>query len=228
MGRIYDATWGGASPPSTTAPSGHRRGGTRRAAPGLSGAGGRRSTSAPAPRQPGAVPAAGDRAGRGGADPHMVKRLRAKLPTAGTQAQVVEASAESLPFEDASFDTVAFTLVLHGSQPRRGARGGRAGAESRRQTALPRALRSEDAGLARWQDRLEKRLALLADGCHCNRDTVAAIEASPLSVEHVEQGGCRKRRHWSGRSSAAARRCPGRASAATGRAGFLRVFLFRL
>ena len=49
-------------------------------------------------------------------------------------------------------------------------------------------VRAEDPGLARWQDRLEKPWRFLADGCHCNRDTVATIEASPASswseVEH--------------------------------------------
>ncbi len=45
-----------------------------------------------------------------------------------------------------------------------------------------------EAGLAGWQDRFEKPWRFLADGCHCNRDTVAMIEASPLRVERVEQG----------------------------------------
>ena len=49
-------------------------------------------------------------------------------------------------------------------------------------------VRAEDAGLARWQDRLEKPWRFLGDGCHCNRDTVATIEASPAStVEQVER-----------------------------------------
>ena len=47
-------------------------------------------------------------------------------------------------------------------------------------------VRSEDPGLARWQDRLEKPWRFLGDGCHCNRDTVATIEASPFELERVE------------------------------------------
>ena len=43
-------------------------------------------------------------------DPHMLKRLRPKA--AGGGAEVVAAPAERLPFEDASVDTVVFTLVL--------------------------------------------------------------------------------------------------------------------
>ena len=40
----------------------------------------------------------------------------------------------------------------------------------------------------RWQDRLEKPWRFVADGCYCNRDTVANIEASPLVLEKVEWG----------------------------------------
>ena len=49
-------------------------------------------------------------------------------------------------------------------------------------------VRAEDPGLARWQDRLEKPWRFLGDGCHCNRDTVATIAASPLTLEPVERG----------------------------------------
>ena len=45
-------------------------------------------------------------------DPHMTKRLRPKIAAAGAAVELVEAGAESLPFEDGSFDTVVFTLVL--------------------------------------------------------------------------------------------------------------------
>src|SRR3712207_4441580 len=39
----------------------------------------------------------------------MARRLRER---AGSRAEVVEAEADALPFEDASFDTVVSTLVL--------------------------------------------------------------------------------------------------------------------
>jgi ubiquinone/menaquinone biosynthesis C-methylase UbiE len=120
-------------------------------------------------------------------DPHMVKRLRAKLPVAAPEAQVVEAPAESLPFEDSSFDTVAFTLVLctvpdPAAALAEAARVLRPGGK----LLFLEHVRSEDAGMARWQDRLEKPWRFLADGCHCNRDTVTTIAASPLTVERVE------------------------------------------
>ena len=65
-------------------------------------------------------------------------------------------------------------------------------------------VRADDPGLARWQDRLEKPWRFLADGCHCNRDTVATIEASALSSSRSSRASCRRRRRSSGRWSAAA------------------------
>jgi len=120
-------------------------------------------------------------------DPHMLKQLRVKVGEKGVDAEVTDASAESLPFEDASFDTAIFTLVLCTvPHPER------ALAEVARvlkpggKLLFLEHVRGEDAGLARWQDRLEKPWRFVGDGCHCNRDTVASIEASPLTVERVE------------------------------------------
>lgn len=126
-------------------------------------------------------------------DPHMLKKLRVKVGKAGKDAEVVEAPAERLPFEDSSFDTAVFTLVLC-TVPDPGA----AIAEAARvlkpggKLLFVEHVRADDAGLARWQDRLEKPWRFVGDGCHCNRDTVASIEASPLAVEQVERGALPK------------------------------------
>jgi SAM-dependent methyltransferase len=122
-------------------------------------------------------------------DPHMVKRLRRKVAEAGAEVELVEAGAERLPFADYSFDTAVFTLVLctvpdPGTALAEAARvlkpGGR--------LLFLEHVRSESPNSARWQDRLEGPWRFLADGCHCNRDTVARIEASPLALESVERG----------------------------------------
>lgn len=126
-------------------------------------------------------------------DPHMAKRLREKLAASGAQHVLVEAPAERLPFEDASFDTAVFTLVLC-TVPNQAA----ALAEAARvlrpggKLLFLEHVRSRHPGVARWQDRLEKPWRFLGDGCHCNRDTVAAIEASSLNLEHVERGAMPK------------------------------------
>ena len=122
-------------------------------------------------------------------DPHMLKRLRRKVAESGATVELVEAGAERLPFEDDSFDTAVFTLVLC-TVPNPEA----ALAEAARvlkpggQLLFVEHVRSQDEGLARWQDRLETPWRLFGDGCHCNRDTVATIEASPLSLDRVERG----------------------------------------
>ena len=122
-------------------------------------------------------------------DPHMVKRLRRKVEETGADVELVEAGAERLPFEDGSFDTAIFTLVLC-TVPDPAA----ALAEAARvlapggQLLFVEHVRAQGPGAARWQDRLEGPWRFLADGCHCNRDTVASIEASPLELESVERG----------------------------------------
>jgi ubiquinone/menaquinone biosynthesis C-methylase UbiE len=117
---------------------------------------------------------------------HMAKKLRAHLAEAGSDAQLVEAPAERLPFEDSSFDTAVFTLVLC-TVPNPAAALAEAARILRRGGRLLflEHVRAEDPGLARWQDRFERPWRFLADGCHCNRDTVAQIEASPLELASV-------------------------------------------
>jgi len=117
-------------------------------------------------------------------DPHMVKRLRPRVSAAGIDAEVLEAPAERLPFEDASFDTAIYTLVLC-TVPDQPA----ALAETARilkpggKLLFVEHVRADDPGAARWQDRLHGPWKFFADGCHCNRDTLAGIEAAGFTVE---------------------------------------------
>jgi ubiquinone/menaquinone biosynthesis C-methylase UbiE len=122
-------------------------------------------------------------------DRFMVSKLRAKHPS----ARVIEAPAEALPFDDDSFDTVTLTLVLctvpdPPSALREISRvlgpGGR--------FLFLEHVRAQEPKLARWQDRLHRPWYLFGDGCHCNRDTLATIEASPLTVERSERGNLPK------------------------------------
>lgn len=126
-------------------------------------------------------------------DPHMVKQLRKRVSEADRNAEVVAAPAEKLPFEDDSFDTVALTLVLCTvPDPAAALQEVKRVLKPDGQFLFLEHVRSPDPGLAKWQDRLEKPWRFLGDGCHCNRDTLATLGASPLSVERVERGSLPK------------------------------------
>jgi ubiquinone/menaquinone biosynthesis C-methylase UbiE len=121
-------------------------------------------------------------------DPHMTKRLRERLASAGRTATVVEAPAERMPLEPQTFDTAVVTLVLCtvpdpvatiGEIARVLKPGGR--------LLFLEHVRAEDPGLARWQDRLERPWRFFADGCRCNRDTVAMLAASRFELGEVER-----------------------------------------
>jgi ubiquinone/menaquinone biosynthesis C-methylase UbiE len=119
----------------------------------------------------------------------MASQLREKVDTVMRPVTVVEAPAEALPFADDSFDTVALTLVLCTvPEP------DRALAEIARvlkpggRFLFLEHVRAPEPGLARWQDRLHGPWRAFGHGCNCNRDTLATIERSPLTVERSERG----------------------------------------
>jgi ubiquinone/menaquinone biosynthesis C-methylase UbiE len=128
-------------------------------------------------------------------DPHMTKQLREKLGRTGRagEVQVVEAPGEKLPFPDDSFDTVAVTLVLC-TVPDQAA----TLAEIKRtlapggQLLFLEHVRSHNPELAKWQDRFERPWRFLADGCRCNRETVATISAAGFELGEVKEGSLPK------------------------------------
>ncbi len=195
MGRIYDATWGRAFAAvydrglKATEDAGLRE--TRREV--LAGASGRTiDLGAGTGVNLELFPAAVTELVLAEPDEHMLRRLRVKLSQAGGEwaaAEAVQAPAEKLPFADDSFDTAVFTLVLctvpdPAAALTEAARVLRPGGK----LLFVEHVRAEEPSLSRWQDRLERPWRFLADGCHCNRDTVAAIEASPFEIEKVEKG----------------------------------------
>jgi len=191
MGKIYDATWGRAfSAMYDTLLKGTEDAGLReRRREVLAAARGRTiDIGAGTGANLGLFPA-GAEVVMAEPDPHMTKRLHEKLAEAESEIELVEAGAEALPFADDSFDTAVFTLVLC-TVPDPGA----ALTEAARilkpggQLLFVEHVRAERPGTARWQDRLEKPWRVFADGCRCNRDTVANIEASPLTLEQVQRG----------------------------------------
>lgn len=125
-------------------------------------------------------------------DPAMRAQARKRAHDAalGTRVavEVVEGDAMALPFPDASFDTVVFSLVLCTVPDP-----GRALSEARRVLRPGGALgfyehvRATDPRLSRWQDRLERPWRWVGRGCHPNRDTPAAVAEAGFGVVSLEE-----------------------------------------
>lgn len=118
---------------------------------------------------------------------HMAGRLRRKVAEADRPIEVVQAPGERLPFLDSAFDTVSLTLVLcTAPDPPAVLREVERVLKPGGRFLFLEHVRSPDPGLARWQDRLEVPWRIFGNGCHCNRDTLATIEGSPLELESSE------------------------------------------
>jgi ubiquinone/menaquinone biosynthesis C-methylase UbiE len=106
----------------------------------------------------------------------MRARLEQRVREAGRRAEVLDATAEALPFSDGAFDVVVSTLVLctvddpHGalSEVRRVLRPGG-------QLLFIEHVRADRGARAWLQDRLARPWAAVAGGCRCNRPTTAMI-----------------------------------------------------
>ncbi|MDQ6777988.1 MAG: class I SAM-dependent methyltransferase [Actinomycetota bacterium] len=117
----------------------------------------------------------------------MARRLEHKLHESSLAAKVVRAAAEELPFRDASFDFVVSTLVLCTvSDPQRALGEIHRVLKPNGQLLFLEHVRSDDPGLARWQDRLHGVQVRLGHGCHCNRRTLDSIKASGFSIADLE------------------------------------------
>ena len=125
--------------------------------------------------------------------PGMLQRARRRAATSELPVTVRQASAEALPFEDSSFDTMVSTLVLCSVDDV-----DQALAEIHRvlrpggQLIFVEHVRWEDPRRARWQDRLERPWMVLADGCHPNRATLERIAAGPFEIVDVERSELRQ------------------------------------
>lgn len=115
----------------------------------------------------------------------MRRRLERKLRQSGKSASAMDASAEALPLDDESVNTVVSTLVLCTVDfP------DRALAEISRvlrpggQFLFIEHVRSHSPRVAHWQDRLETPWRHFAAGCRCNRDTIASIAAAGFTTDH--------------------------------------------
>jgi ubiquinone/menaquinone biosynthesis C-methylase UbiE len=122
----------------------------------------------------------------------MARRLERRLKEQDRAMKLVRAAAEDLPFEDGSFDFAVSTLVLCAVEDQSRALGEvRRVLEPDGQLLFIEHVRSEDDGLARWQDRLNW-LNQFVVNCDCNRATLQAIQAAGFSITDVTHGELKK------------------------------------
>jgi ubiquinone/menaquinone biosynthesis C-methylase UbiE len=122
-----------------------------------------------------------------GLEPSPELLRRARRNAAPVPIELIEGSAEELPFDDNSVDTVVTTWTLCSI-----ADVGRALAEVRRVLRPGGALlfvehgRAPEPGVARWQDRLDPVWCRLAGGCHLNRQIDALIREAGFRIDRLQ------------------------------------------
>ena len=118
----------------------------------------------------------------------MLRRAKQRAEELGRNVTLVRATAEELPFEDGSFDTVVSLVVLCSVRDPEAAL-----AEMRRvlrpggRFLFSEHVRSDDPAVARRQDRYARPWGWFTCGCHPNRDTLGAIEAAGFELAELER-----------------------------------------
>src|SRR6516165_251345 len=119
--------------------------------------------------------------------PELLRMARPRAMAAAIPVALLDASAEAIPLDRGSIDTVVTTWTLCTIPNAQ-----RALAEMRRVLKPAGALlfvehgRAPEPGIARWQDRLDPLWSRLAGGCHLNRKMDDLISGSGFRIEAME------------------------------------------
>lgn len=134
-----------------------------------------------------------------GLDPatEMQPRARQRTAAAGIPVDLIGLSAEAIPLPSAHFDSAVVTYALCTIPD------AVAALEEVRRVLKPGAPLlfcehglSPEAGVARWQDRLQPLWGAVAGGCHLNRDTPALLRAAGFRLKELEQNYLPGPRPW--------------------------------
>jgi ubiquinone/menaquinone biosynthesis C-methylase UbiE len=114
----------------------------------------------------------------------LLRRARPRATEAAVPTMLLDASAEAIPLDRASIDTIVTTWTLCTIPD-----ASRALAEMRRVLKPGGALlfvehgRAPEPSVARWQDRLDPLWSRLAGGCHLNRKMDDLVADSGFRIE---------------------------------------------
>jgi ubiquinone/menaquinone biosynthesis C-methylase UbiE len=121
-------------------------------------------------------------------DPNLIKMAR-RVPHAEMPVNFIEASAETIPLDDSSVDTVVTTWTLC-TIP-----GADAALSEMRRVLRPGGMLlfvehglSPDRGVRWWQDTLTPVWRRISGGCHLNRPIRSMIEDGGFRLDRIETG----------------------------------------
>lgn len=120
-----------------------------------------------------------------GAELHGLAQKR--VLKAGVSVQLVSLSAERIPFEDASFDTVLITYSLCTiPDPVAALREMRRVLKPEGRLIYCEHGLAPDASVRKWQDRLTPLWSSVAGGCHLNRDIPALLREAGFRLPDMQ------------------------------------------
>jgi ubiquinone/menaquinone biosynthesis C-methylase UbiE len=119
---------------------------------------------------------------------HMIDQSLSKLHLAVVPIEMVNASAESLPFEDDTFDTVVATLVFCTiPNVEEAIKELTRVCKPNGKILLFEHVKMENTLLSRMQEGLAPLWKKICDGCCLDRDTLKAFTSQGLKIERVEK-----------------------------------------